>query len=99
MRLDCTTLERMAHHISLVQECDVVRSGALRLSTPFVYPNGSNVDVFFQEEQSLFERYVLSDYGMTTIYLDNAQVKVDSTDRRRQILTDICAELGVDFRD
>ena len=54
MRLDCANLERIAHSISLVQECDVVRNGALRLSTPFVYPNGSNIDIFLGHGESLF---------------------------------------------
>ncbi len=99
MRLDCANLERIAHSISLVQECDVVRNGALRLSTPFVYPNGSNIDIFLGHGESLFEDYVLSDFGMTGLYLENAQVKMESTDRRRQVLADICAELGVKFEN
>jgi hypothetical protein len=98
MIFDCSRLKEMAHSISLVRSCDVVSSGALRLSTPFSYPNGSGIDVFMEQEPVLFESYVLSDYGLTNLYLNDAQVKMDSTERRRQILNDICSQLGVKFR-
>jgi hypothetical protein len=99
MRLDCSLLQKMVHSISLVRNCDVVPSGALRLSTPFSYPNGSSIDVFIEREPFLFDSYTLSDYGQTNLYLNDAQVKLDSTERRRQIIDDICSELGVKFKN
>ena len=102
--MDCSMMQNIAHQISLVKECDVVRSGALRMETPFMYPNGSYVDVFLDRTEGLFQgNYTLSDYGQTGVFLENAQVKlgstqIGSTQRRRQILRDVCDELHVAFR-
>jgi hypothetical protein len=99
MRLDCSKLESMVHAISLVQECDVIANGSLRISTPFTYPNGSHVDVFFEDNPGLFDSCVLSDLGQTFLYLNDALIKLDSTARKKQILDDICDELDVRFRE
>jgi hypothetical protein len=98
MRLDCKTLyDTIEHSISLVRGGDTVRHGALRMETRFVYPNGSSVDVFLEQRPDLLGSYVLSDFGQTALYLHDAQVNLSSTERRRQILGDICSELGVSF--
>jgi len=99
MTMDCSDLKNIVHLLPLVEECDVVRSGALRMSTPFVYPNGSHVDVFLEKRPLLYESYLLSDCGQTGLYLQDAQVKMDSTERKRQILGDICAEHGIALRN
>jgi hypothetical protein len=99
MNFDCSSLKDIKHALSMISECDVVRSGALRMSTPFLYPNGSHVDVFLEQRRDLFNSYILSDYGQTGLYLEDAQVRLDSTERRRQILGDICSQLGISFKD
>lgn len=98
MTIDCSMLETIIHSIPLVMECDRVRSGALRLSTPFTYPNGSNVDVFLESKNDLWDSFVLSDCGQTWLYLHDAQVKIDSTERKKQLLKDICEDLGITLR-
>lgn len=50
--MDCSKLQSILHSVSLVQDCDVVRSGALRMATPFVCPDGSSVDIFLEHHDS-----------------------------------------------
>jgi hypothetical protein len=97
MRMDCSNLERIVHSIDLVRSCDVVRSGALRLSTPFCYPNGDHVDLFLDSQHELLDSYKLSDYGQTSQYLRSALVSANSTSRKKEIIEDITSQMGVRF--
>lgn len=97
MRLDCSALKTIAHSTSLVSECDVVRNGALRLSTPFQYPNGEYIDLFLQRS-GLFDMYTLSDFGQTSLYLKDAQAKLDAI-RKTSLVEDICGQFRVHFTD
>ena len=96
--IDCTRLADIAHELSLVEACDVVRNGALRLSTPFTYPNGEHIDVFLDRSRTLIDGYYLSDFGHTSHLLRDSQVSVNSTSRKKQVLRDITTQLGVVFR-
>lgn len=46
------------------------RNGALRVRTPFTYPDGSHIDVFVTEDTD--KVWLVTDYGTTETYLDNA---------------------------
>jgi hypothetical protein len=97
MKFDCSNIETAVHNLELVRSCTVVRSGALRMSTPFCYPNGEYVDLFLASDESLFDSYKLSDYGQTFQFLKNALVSADSTTRKKEIISDITSQLGVSF--
>ena len=97
--MDCLDLQQIAHSVSLVEECDIARNGALRMCTPFLYPDGSNVDVFLEHRRSsIWDHYVLSDYGQTAIRLHDEQVKLSSTLKKREAVKEICGSLGVILR-
>lgn len=94
--MDCSALERIAHTLPLVRACDVVRNGSLRMSTPFTYPNGDYIDVFLESSKgTLFRTLSLSDYGQTSLYLRSAQVQMEGTARKKEILLTILANLNV----
>jgi hypothetical protein len=96
VNLDCAYIERIAHTLNLVEECDVVRNGALRMATPFLYPNGDRIDVFLEANaSSLFRHLSLTDYGQTALYLRSAQVKMEATARKREIFDEILSSLSV----
>lgn len=98
VRLECSDLEAMVHNLELVRSCSIVRSGALRMSTPFCYPNGEYVDLFLaSDEGSLLDTYRLSDYGQTFQFLKNAMVSAFSTARKKEIISDITSQLGVHY--
>jgi hypothetical protein len=99
MGLDCAQLGKIVQSFSLVRECDKIRNGMLRISTPFQYPDGSQVDVFLGSEEPLFpDKLVLTDLGQTTAYLLDLQVKPWATAKRKQIISDICSRLDVELR-
>src|SRR5215213_1773294 len=95
-QVDCQSLREVISKSSLVEDCDVVSSGALRIVTPFNFPNGSQIDLFLERSNDLFSQYVLSDYGLTANYLLDMHIKAWSTSKRRQLIQDICEILEVD---
>lgn len=93
MTMDCAGLRKLVEGFSLVKECDEIRNGMLRISTPFQYADGSHVDMFF--ERDLAQEWKLTDMGQTFAYLLDLHVKPWSSKRREQALSDICTSLGV----
>ena len=93
--IDCSNLSELVSAIPLVQACDTIRDGILRLMTPFQYPNGESIDLFLKPTGPLFDEFVLTDLGQTTSYLLDMQVKPWATNKRRQIVEDVCRSLGV----
>jgi hypothetical protein len=100
VNLNCSNLEQMVQAISLVRECDVVRNGALRMSTPFAYPNGDYIDVFLEAKSDLFNQTMtVSDYGQTSLYLRSAQIEMESHAKKQDILSGILSQLDVKLKD
>jgi hypothetical protein len=95
MNLDCARLAEMLVGLPLVRACDPSSSGMLRMSTPFLYPNGESIDVFIDSDKPLWEEFCFSDRGQTALYLKNAHVSLDTTARRRELVEDILRESGV----
>jgi hypothetical protein len=92
MRIECEALRPLLQTFSLVQNCDVVRNGMLRIQTPFQYPDGSHIDLFLGRD---LENLVLTDLGQTTGYLLDLHVKPWTTKKRKTIVSDICRSIGV----
>ncbi len=93
--LDCSALQRLVGGFSLVEACDVVRNGMLRLSTPFRYPDGSAIDLFLSPQPDTAGTLTLTDLGHTTAYLLDLGIKPSSTKKRQLQWQDICQSLGV----
>ena len=81
---------------SLVRSIDQVRKGALRLETAFLYPDGSSVDVFLVEDDPLFPKLKLSDFGQTTSWLLDVQVKPWLSKKRQRFVEDALRTYGVE---
>ncbi len=95
MEINCENVKELVGGFSLVHSCDVVKNGMLRIATPFYYPNGSQIDLFLERPNGLFAQYQLSDYGQTADYLTDMQINPWSTNKRRQLINDICEALDV----
>ncbi|MFP5459894.1 MAG: DUF1828 domain-containing protein [Bacteriovoracia bacterium] len=95
--VSCNDIKEAVSGFSLVQECDVVKSGAVRLMTPFSYPDGSNIDVFVKTSEPLFGKVELSDLGQTVDWLGDFHIDPNKTQKRRQLVSDVCRTLGVNF--
>lgn len=97
--INCSQLDDLVVTLPLVQHCDRVGKGALRISTPFCYPNGEKVDVFLDSDKLLLtDDLLLSDCGQTASYLHDAQVPMDATARRRELIADILHLSGVSLK-
>jgi hypothetical protein len=95
--INCDNLRQYVQGFSLVEACDVTNNGMLRISTPFNYPNGSQIDLFLENVGNLYPDYILSDYGQTADYLADTYIKFWISKKRRQLVDDICRTLGVDL--
>lgn len=95
--IDCSAVNA-GTSVSLVQQCDIVGNGALRMLTPFRYPNGAQIDLFPEEREPLLGTFILSGLGQTTSYLLDLQVKPWVSNKRRQIIEDVCRSLDVHWR-
>ncbi|HEY8668279.1 MAG TPA: DUF1828 domain-containing protein [Tepidisphaeraceae bacterium] len=95
MTVDCSNIQDLVRAVPLVQGCDIIRNGMLRMATPFRYADGSQVDLFLGQQPDLFEGWKLTDLGHTTAYLLDLHLKPWTTKRRKQIVTDICTALDV----
>lgn len=96
MSVDCANVQSLIAGFSLVRSCDAVRSGAIRLSTPFRYPDGSFIDLFLVEASDLQSKFRITDYGQTTGQLVDMQVSPGGTKKRRQFIEDVCDTLDVE---
>ena len=95
MELNCESLQKIVQSFSLVQSCDIIRSGALRISTLFNFPDGSSIDLFLKPTNDLPGNLILSDFGQTADYVADLQFDLFATQKRRVMLEDICSSLGV----
>jgi hypothetical protein len=95
MNATCEQIKKAVSEFSLVKACDDIRNGMVRLATPFQYPNGAVVDLFLGQKPELFDKWVLTDLGQTTAWLLDLNLKLWTTEKRKQIVTDICKGLDV----
>lgn len=93
-KITCANLSSYLTGYDLVLSCDMTKNGWLRIATQFRYPNGSHVDVFL-DQTGVFQHVTLSDFGQTADYL--AETGLQLTLRRKQIVLDVCATLGVSW--
>jgi hypothetical protein len=95
--MNCQELAPLVANFSLVEQCDTIRDGSLRLSTPFKYPDGSQIDLFLGSppQANLMHEFLLTDKGNTTAYLLDLNVRHWTTKRRKQAVQDVCDALEV----
>lgn len=73
--------------------------GHIRIETPFLYPDGSNVDVFVvnDPDRPLLPPTRLTDFGQTTAFLLNHEVKPWTSAKRRVQLQEAVSLCGVEL--
>jgi hypothetical protein len=92
----CNDLQPILKSFSLVQSCEIIQNGMLRIQTPFQYMDGSKIDLFIGSNDNLFKPIVISDMGETLATLNDVQVKPWSTKKRKDMVTEICRSLDVE---
>lgn len=95
MNTTCEQIKKAVSAFSLVKACDDIRNGMVRLATPFQYPNGAGVDLFLGSKPELFDKWILTDLGQTTAWLLDLNLKLWTTEKRKQLVADICKGLDI----
>lgn len=95
MKLTNEQIQTAISGFSLVKGWDVIRNDMVRLATPFQYPNGAGIDVFLGSKPELFDQWLLTDLGQTTGWLLDLNLKLWTTEKRKQLVADICQGLEV----
>lgn len=92
---DWNDLKEKLASFALVDDCETLADGSLRFTTPFLYPDGSPVHIFYQQSNDLFLTARLTDGGQSAAFLAGLQVQIENHEKREQILSAICRTLGV----
>ncbi len=66
----------------------------IRIRTPFLYPDGDVIDLFFKEEGEFIR---LTDLGETLRWLRMQTVTQRKSSKQRQLINDICLNHGIEF--
>lgn len=74
-------------------ECEPVNRH-IRIRTPFLYPDGDLVDLFYREEG---EQKIITDLGETMRWLRSQTLSPKRTNKQKALIQDICMTLGVEF--
>ncbi len=75
-------------------ECTLAPQGAVRVRTPFMYPDGDIVDVFVEERGT---EYFVTDYGESLGWLQMQSVSGKLTPNQRRMAEDVCLTLNVEL--
>jgi sporulation protein YlmC with PRC-barrel domain len=95
MIFGCSDIKDLMKGFSMVEHCDTIKNGWVRFSTPFLYPDGSHIDLFLGQTTELLKEYVLSDQGQTLSYLSDLHINPLKTKKKKEALSDICESLRI----
>ena len=85
--------------LGLAKAFEVDADNQARLTTPFVYPDGTPIELFQQAVDDMFLSARLSDGGRTFGYLTSQQVQTEGHEKREHLLHEVCKGLGVEHKD
>ena len=74
--------------------CSLGPQGAVRVRTPFMYPDGDLVDVFVEYRE---EGYLITDYGEALGWLRSHSFRDRMTANQQSLAEDVCLTLGVEL--
>ena len=83
----------------LARDFEVREDGAARLTTPFLYPDGTPIELLQKAVDDMFLSARLTDGGRTFGYLGSQQVQMDGHEKREHLLHELCQGLGVEHKN
>lgn len=95
--ITCQRLAESLKGFSMINTCDSLKNGTLRVSTMLKYPNGAYVDVFLKPSGDLFNSIQVSDMGVTTDFLSEMMISL-KTPKRLRYIQNCCQIVGVNYR-
>ncbi len=84
--------------LGLAKAFEVRADGTARLTTPFVYPDGTPIEIIQRAVDDMFLSARLTDGGRTFGYLGSQQVQMDGHEKREYLLHEVCQGLGVEHK-
>jgi hypothetical protein len=85
--------ERLGVQLGALYSCSQ-QERYVRLRTPFLYPDGDVIDVYYVDQQGAA---TLTDLGETVRWLRMQSVSVRRSPKQQQLIQDICLNHGVEF--
>ena len=70
------------------------RDDRLRVRTPYLYPDGDAIDLYFREQDDVIS---VSDLGETTRWLHMQSTSLRRSPKQKALIEDICQTHGVEF--
>jgi len=89
-----TPCDHIAENMGELFECAPL-NGYTRIRTPYLYPDGDVIDLFFSEVGGVPP--TLTDLGETLGWLRTQTVSERKTDRQRRLIEDVCLTHGVEL--
>ena len=86
--------EALRATLPVLFECSPAPRGAVRVRTPFLYPDGDVIDVFVEDRG---EEYLLTDYGEALGWLRGQSFGDEMTVSQTRMAQDVCLTLGVEL--
>jgi len=84
--IDLNGITKLTSGHTVVRDCAMLERGHLRLGTAFRYPDGGQIDLFLVEEGPMIPAQKLTDFGHTSSWLLDLQVKPWLSAKRRNLL-------------
>ena len=88
-----TPCELITQQLGLLFTCSPV-SEYIRIQTPFLYPDGDIIDIFYKDEG---DTATLTDLGETLRWLRMQTATLRRTPRQRQLIAEICLNHNIEF--
>ncbi len=88
-----TPCELITEQMGLLYNCSQIEQ-YVRIQTPFLYPDGDIIDIFFQGEGDIG---TLTDLGETLRWLRMQTVTQRQSRKQQQLIADICLTHNVEF--
>jgi hypothetical protein len=86
----CELIDRQ---IGALYHCEPI-DGYVRISTPFLLPDGDVIDLFLRDDGG---HHTLTDLGETTRWLRMQTSVPRRTDRQTRLIADVCKNFGIEF--
>lgn len=88
-----TPCESITEQMGLLFICSPLNQH-IRIQTPFLYPDGDIIDIFYKEEGDVV---TLTDFGETMRWLRMQTVSLRKSSKQRQLIADICLNHNVEL--
>lgn len=95
--ISCAEIQDAVSRSPLVRTCDVLTPQSIRMMTPFLYPDGSNIDLFALEQAEEAGQLMITDYGQTRSWLNDIGIDINSNRNRKRMAEHACELLNLEY--